>query len=402
MYKTEKRKFMAEDSVSKVKIMVVDDEVDLEPLVKQKFRRQIRDEVYDFVFAHNGLEALAKLIEYPEIGIILSDINMPEMDGLTLLMKLKELKNPGLKTVVVSAYGDMDNIRTAMNRGAFDFLTKPINFEDLEITINKTLDEIMQIRRGLEEHDQLISIQQDLQTAREIQQAILPKTFPPFPDRKDFDIFAAMNAAKEVGGDFYDFFMIDNDRIGFVIGDVSGKGVPAAIFMAVSRTIIRATGLKGMPTDECMNYVNNLLCSESVSSMFVTVFYGILNTATGELDYVNAGHNPPYLLNSTGFKSVELTKGTVLGGIEHFIYRSLKLHLAPGDILYLYTDGVTEAFNRQGELFGDERLEALLTANLKADHKEIIKTVLAAVAEYASGIPPSDDITMMAIRYYGR
>ncbi len=393
---------MVEDSVMKVKIMVVDDEVDLEPLVKQKFRRHIRDGVYDFIFAHNGLEALAKLIEYPEIGIILSDINMPEMDGLTLLMKLKELKNPGLKTVVVSAYGDMDNIRTAMNRGAFDFLTKPINFEDLEITINKTLDEIMQIRRGLEEHDQLISIQQDLQTAREIQQAILPKVFPPFPDRKDFDIFAAMNAAKEVGGDFYDFFMIDNDRIGFVIGDVSGKGVPAAIFMAVSRTIIRATGLKGMPTDECMNYVNNLLCSESVSSMFVTVFYGILNTATGELDYVNAGHNPPYLLNASGFKSVELTKGTVLGGIEHFNYKSLKLQLSPGDILYLYTDGVTEAFNRQGELFGDERLEALLSANLAADHKGIIKTVLSSVAEHASGIPPSDDITMMAIRYSGR
>ena len=393
---------MSEDSVSKVKIMVVDDEVDLEPLVKQKFRRQIRDEVYDFVFAHNGLEALAKLIEYPEIGIILSDINMPEMDGLTLLMKLKELKNPGLKTVVVSAYGDMDNIRTAMNRGAFDFLTKPINFEDLEITINKTLEEIMQIRRGLEEHDQLVSIQQDLQTAREIQQAILPKFFPPFPDRKDFDIFAAMNASKEVGGDFYDFFMIDNDRIGFVIGDVSGKGVPAAIFMAVSRTIIRATGLKGMPTDECMNYVNNLLCSESVSSMFVTVFYGILNTASGELDYVNAGHNPPYILNSSGFKIVELTRGTVLGGIEHFNYKSLKLQMEPGDILYLYTDGVTEAFNRLGELFGDDRLEALLSANLGADHKQLIKTIITSVAEYASGIPPSDDITMMAIKYEGR
>ncbi len=393
---------MGEDAVTKVKIMVVDDEVDLEPLVRQKFRRQIRDGVYDFVFAHNGLEALAKLIEYPEIGIILSDINMPEMDGLTLLMKLKELKNPGLKTVVVSAYGDMDNIRTAMNRGAFDFLTKPINFDDLEITINKTLDEIMQVRRGLEEHDQLISIQQDLQTAREIQQAILPKFFPPFPDRKDFDIYAAMNAAKEVGGDFFDFFMIDNDRIGFVIGDVSGKGVPAAIFMAVSRTIIRATGLKGMPTEECMNYVNNLLCSESVSSMFVTVFYGILNTATGELDYVNAGHNPPYVLNASGFKIVELTRGTVLGGIEHFNYKSLKLQLAPGDILYLYTDGVTEAFNRLGELFGDDRLEAIFSANLEADHKQLIKTILSSVAEHASGIPPSDDITMMAIRYQGR
>ena len=140
---------MNEELVTKVKIMVVDDEVDLEPLVRQKFRKQMRDGKYDFVFAYNGLEALSKLIEFPEIGIILSDINMPEMDGLTLLLKLKELKNPSLKTVVVSAYGDMDNIRTAMNRGAFDFLTKPINFEDLEITIDKTLGEILQIRKGL-------------------------------------------------------------------------------------------------------------------------------------------------------------------------------------------------------------------------------------------------------------
>ena len=393
---------MNEDLVTKVKIMVVDDEVDLEPLVRQKFRKQIRDSIYDFVFAHNGLEALTKLIEYPEIGIILSDINMPEMDGLTLLMKLKELKNPGLKTVVVSAYGDMDNIRTAMNRGAFDFLTKPINFDDLEITINKTMEEILQIRKTLEEHDQLISIQHDLQTAREIQQAILPKNFPPYPNRKDFDIFAAMNAAKEVGGDFYDFFMIDNDRIGFVIGDVSGKGVPAAIFMAVSRTIIRATGLKGIPADECMNYVNNLLCGESVASMFVTVFYGILDTSTGELEYVNAGHNPPYLLTASGLKTVELTKGTVLGGIEHFNYRSARMTIAPGDTLYLYTDGVTEAFNREGELYGDDRLEEQLKANLQTGQKELVSTILAEVAGFAAGFPPSDDITMMAIRYFGR
>jgi sigma-B regulation protein RsbU (phosphoserine phosphatase) len=393
---------MNEEKPKNVKILVVDDEVDLEPLVRQKFRRQIRDGIYDFVFAHNGLQALSKLIEFPEIGIILSDINMPEMDGLTLLLKLKELKNPGLKTVVVSAYGDMDNIRTAMNRGAFDFLTKPINFEDLEITINKTMEEIIQIRKTLEEHDQLISIQHDLQTAREIQQAILPKVFPPYPDRKDFDIYAAMHAAKEVGGDFYDFFMIDNDRIGFVIGDVSGKGVPAAIFMAVSRTIIRATGLKGMPADECMNYVNNLLCSESVSSMFVTVFYGILNTTTGELDYVNAGHNPPYLLNSSGIRTLELTKGTVLGGIEHFKYNSLKLQLSPGDTLFLYTDGVTEAFNRQGELFGEERLEKHLSGNPGSGHTEILKSTLNEVSAFADGFPASDDITLMAIRYFGR
>ena len=296
------------------KIMVVDDEVDLEPLIRQRFRHQIRDNVYRFVFAHNGLEALSRLIEHPDIAIILSDINMPEMDGLTLLLKLKELKNPSLKTVIVSAYGDMENIRTAMNRGAFDFLTKPINFNDLEITINKTLEEITLQRKAIIEHDQLISIQQDLNVAREIQQGILPKVFPPFPNRKDFDIFASMTAAREVGGDFFDFFLIDNDRLGFVIGDVSGKGVPASIFMAVSRTLIRATGMKGMPANECLYYVNNLLCTESVSNMFVTVFYGILNTKSGELEFSNAGHNPPFVLRRGGrCEKLESTGDIILG-----------------------------------------------------------------------------------------
>ncbi|MCK9421739.1 MAG: fused response regulator/phosphatase [Bacteroidales bacterium] len=390
---------MNERLLSSVKIMVVDDEVDLEPLVRQKFRRQIREGIYDFIFAHNGLEALAKLIEYPTIGVILSDINMPEMDGLTLLTKLKELKDPGLKTVIVSAYGDMENIRTAMNRGAFDFVTKPVNFEDLEITINKTLDEIMQIRRSLEEHDQLISIQQDLNTAREIQQAILPKKFPPFPNRTDFDIFASMVAAKEVGGDFYDFFLIDSDRLGFVIGDVSGKGVPAAIFMAVSRTLIRATGLKGIPTEECMNYVNNLLCNESVSCMFVTVFYGILNTVTGEVEYVNAGHNPPYILGADGIRKVEMTGGPILGCLEEICYLSKKTRLFPGERLFLFTDGITEAFNKEDQPFGEDRLEKFLTNNTAKSIEEVVKGISGAVNEFSVGIPQSDDITLLAIRF---
>ena len=393
---------MTEPDYKNVKIMVVDDEVDLEPLIRQKFRRQIRDGIYDFIFAHNGLEALTRLIEFPEIGIILSDINMPEMDGLTLLMKLKELKNPGLKTVIVSAYGDMENIRTAMNRGAFDFLTKPISFDDLEITINKTMDEIMQLRHSMEEHDQLVSIQQDLQTAHEIQQAILPKVFPPFPSRTDFDIYAAMIAAREVGGDFFDFFLIDNDRLGFVIGDVSGKGVPAAIFMAVSRTLIRATGLKGIPAEECMHYVNNLLCNESVSCMFVTVFYGILNTNTGKLEYVNAGHNPPYLLTSKGLKKVEMTGGTILGCIEDYQYKSRKITLAPGDRLFLYTDGVTEAFTKHNEAYGDERLESFLRQNQDYSIEELVKGVLKEVNDHSMGIPQSDDITLLSICYKGR
>jgi len=392
---------MDEQLMKNVKIMVVDDEVDLEPLIRQKFRRQIRDGVYDFVFAHHGLEALTKLIEQPEIGLILSDINMPEMDGLTLLTRLKELKNPVLKTVIVSAYGDMENIRTAMNRGAFDFLTKPISFDDLEITINKTLDEITMMRLNLQEHDELISIQQDLQTAREIQQAILPKTFPPFPERTEFSIFASMIAAKEVGGDFFDFFLIDNERLGFVIGDVSGKGVTAAIFMAVSRTLIRATGLKGISTEECMNYVNRLLCNESISCMFVTVFYGILNTTTGEVEYVNAGHNPPYILSGNQVRKVQMTAGTVLGCMEDFIYHSKKVQLIPGDLLFLFTDGVTEAFNIHEQLYGEERLENYLQTHVAHPIEEVVKESILDVTKFSSGMPQSDDITLLAIQFNG-
>jgi phosphoserine phosphatase RsbU/P len=382
-----------------VKILVVDDETDMEPMIRQKFRRHIRENTYNFEFASNGLEALEKVMEFPEIGIVLSDINMPEMDGLTLLNKLKDLNNPGLKTVMVSAYGDMDNIRTAMNRGAFDFITKPVNFDDLEITINKTLGEIRSVRQWLNEHDQLVSIQHDLNISREIQQAILPKRFPPFPEEPNFDIYASMVAAKEVGGDFYDFFLIDKNRLGFVIGDVSGKGISAALFMAVSRTLIRATGLKGDSVSECMGYVNNLLCKESVSSMFVTVFYGILNTQTGEVDYVNAGHNPPYLLSKNGISKVEMTDGLALGVLDDFSFESKKLQLKKGDQLLLYTDGVVEAIDLEENAYGEEKFENFLQENLKHPVETIIKKSFADVNDFVNGAPQSDDITLLGITF---
>jgi phosphoserine phosphatase RsbU/P len=392
---------MSQSLQTTVKILVVDDETDMEPMIRQKFRRHIRENTYDFEFASNGLEALEKIIEFPEIGIVLSDINMPEMDGLTLLNKLKELKNPGLKTVMVSAYGDMDNIRTAMNRGAFDFITKPVNFDDLEITINKTLGEIRSVRQWLNEHDQLVSIQNDLNISRDIQQAILPKKFPPFPDEPNFDIYASMVAAKEVGGDFYDFFLIDKNRLGFVIGDVSGKGISAALFMAVSRTLIRATGLKGDSVSECMEYVNNLLCKESVSSMFVTVFYGILNTQTGEVDYVNAGHNPPYLLSADGISKVEMTNGLALGVLDDFSFESKTLQLKNGDQLLLFTDGVVEAFDLEEKAYGEEKFENFLNENLNHPIETIIKKSFADVTDFVAGAPQSDDITLLGLTFKG-
>jgi len=383
-----------------IKIMLVDDEPDMEVLIRQNFRKQIREKKYEFVFAQNGLEALATLLEHPDTSIILSDINMPEMDGLTLLAKLNELKNPELKTVIVSAYGDMDNIRTAMNRGAFDFITKPINFEDLEITINKTIDHIEVLRHANEEHQQLVAIQHDLDIAKEIQHSILPKEFPPFPERKDFDLYAFMEAAKSIGGDFYDFFLIDDDHIGMVIADVSDKGIPAAIYMAVSRTIIRASAIKGITTSECLNYSNHLLCRESINSMFVTVFYGILNTKTGNFTYSNAGHNPPYIIKKDGtLKALEITGDVVMGIMEDFNYQSRSIQIDPGDGLFLYTDGVTEAMNINWELYDEERLEKILAGMGDETPKGIINAVNASLNEFIGEANQSDDITMLALRY---
>ena len=266
-----------------IKILSVDDEQDLEALLTQYFRRKIRRSEYEFTFAHDGVEALRILLEHPDFDIILSDINMPEMDGLTLLAKINEMRNPALKCIIVSAYGDMENIRNAMNHGAFDFATKPIDMEDLERTIQKAVEEIAFVKRAQAEHHALEEIQYDLNVAREIQRSILPDRFPAFPDYTRFDIYATMEAAKTVGGDFYDFFLVDENHLGFTIADVSDKGVPAAIFMAISRTVIRATALSQLSPGACMARSNELLCRESVNGMFVTAFYAILNVHTGDV-----------------------------------------------------------------------------------------------------------------------
>ena len=383
-----------------VKILSVDDETDLELLLTQFFRRQIRKGEYEFFFAHNGLEALQVLLKHPDIAIILSDINMPEMDGLTLLTKINEMRIPSLKCIMVSAYGDMDNIRHAMNNGAFDFATKPIDLDDLQITIDKAVEQIEYIRSAQKEHAQLVDIQSDLSVAREIQQAILPRTFElGMPDAASVDIFASMHAAKDVGGDFYDFFPIDDHRMGFTIADVSGKGVPAAIFMAVSRTLIKATGLRDMGSNECMRTVNDILCGESVGSMFVTVFYGIYDLKTGLVDFTNAGHNPPYILHADGtVKMVKSDCNLVLGALEGIEFKNGSLQLEPGDALVMYTDGVTEAENKVQAQFENSRLEAVLAEMKGSSSKQIVDTVNAKVKEFSDGAPQSDDITQLVIR----
>ena len=384
-----------------VKILSVDDELDLEILLTQYFRRKIRKGEYEFSFAHNGLEALKMMLEKKDFDIILSDINMPEMDGITLLTKINEMRNPALKCIMVSAYGDMGNIRSAMNNGAFDFATKPIDLDDLSRTIEKAIEEIEFVRKSQQEHTQLVSIKSDLAVAGEIQQAILPQRFPPIEEMADMvDLFATMTPAKEVGGDFFDFFKIDEKRLGFVIADVSGKGVPASIFMAVSRTLLRATGMRGIDTNECLNYVNNMLCHESIDSMFVTVFYGIYNTETGLVEYTKAGHTPPYVVRADGtVDALPMSENIVAGMFDDFTFTQSTLQLDKGDMLVLFTDGVTEAFNTSGEMFDEKGLETTLENKGagKSSH-DICQEILKDVNDFSGKEPQSDDITLMAIR----
>lgn len=369
--------------------------------ITQYFRRQIRKGEYEFAFAHNGLEALQKLLETPDFDIILSDINMPEMDGLTLLAKVNELKNPAMKCIMVSAYGDMDNIRSAMNKGAFDFATKPIDLDDLSRTIEKAIEQVRYIRESQQEHNQLESIKNDLAIAGEIQQTILPRSFPPFPELTEVvDIYASMTPAKDVGGDFYDFFQIDDERIGLVIADVSGKGVPASLFMAVSRTLLRATALRGVSSAECLTYANKLLCKESLDSMFVTVFYGIYHYKTGMMDYTNAGHNPPYLLR--GGRTVEclpVASNFVVGVFDDIEFESNTLTFGIGDTLLLYTDGVTEAFNDKREQFSESNLQDILASmHESSSAKEVVTSVLQSVKTFSGDYPQSDDITLLSLQ----
>jgi sigma-B regulation protein RsbU (phosphoserine phosphatase) len=388
--------FTSPDDDAPIQILVVDDEPELELLIRQKFRRQIRANEWTFVFAGNGREALDVLRDNPTLSLVLTDINMPHMDGLTLLSHIGELKRP-IKTVVVSAYGDLSNIRVAMNRGAFDFVTKPIDFQDLEVTVQKTHKELQAYYKATEAQRQLVSLQKEFEVARRIQEAILPLSFP---KRDDVDLYAFMTTAREVGGTFYDYFDVGANRIGFLIGDVVGKGVPAALFMAMSQTFLKGIALEGQDPGACLTTMNHLLFPEGFPDLYVTVFYGLLDTRSGELAFCNAGHPPPYVLRS-GEQVAPLEGGDtapIWQSRDHrFTTRTTTLQ--PGEGLLLYTQGVTGAVDEHGHPYSAERLATLLRQNHDDAPAELIRSVVRGVMQHAEDL--QNDLTVLALRYLG-
>ncbi|AMK10720.1 SpoIIE family protein phosphatase [Pseudodesulfovibrio indicus] len=246
-------------------------------------------------------------------------------------------------------------------------------------------------------------IESELRIAREIQMGILPKLFPAFPDRKEFEVFASIEPAKEVGGDLYDFFFVDEKHFCFLVGDVSGKGVPAAFFMAVTKTLLKVVAERGLDPGEILTKVNADLASENESCMFVTLFLAIMNIETGETRYANAGHNPPIYLPCGGKPEWIPPLGEPVAGImDTMVYTTKTMTLRPGDIVFIYTDGVTEAMDPEKTLFSEDRLLGLLTKDDEPFAPKLVKDVAAAIKEFARGAEQSDDITMLAMQFMGQ
>lgn len=245
-------------------------------------------------------------------------------------------------------------------------------------------------------------IESELRIARDIQMGILPKLFPAFPEHDEFDVFASIEPAKEVGGDLYDFFFLDDRHFCFLVGDVSDKGVPAAFFMAVTKTLLKAVAPQSSGPAEILEKVNEDLAEENDSCMFVTLFLGILDIGTGEVRYANAGHNPPLLLQGDGAQFVPPLNEPMAGAMPGMRYTEQSMVLGAGDVLFLYTDGVTEAMNHDRELFSEKRLTDLL-ARARTDGVEgIVGLVDRAIKDFARGAVQSDDITMLALKFTGK
>ena len=263
----------------------------------------------------------------------------------------------------------------------------------------RTLEYVDQVKRVTAEKERIGA---ELSLATQIQASMLPHIFPAFPDRSEFDIFASMDPAKEVGGDFYDYFLIDDDHLCMVIADVSGKGVPAALFMMASKIILQSVAMMGLSPAGILQRTNEAICSNNEAQMFVTVWLGILELSTGKLTAANAGHEFPAIRKPNGeFELFKDKHGFVIGGMEGVRYREYELQLEPGSKLFVYTDGVAEATNKDNELFGTERMIDALNTDPQAAPQEILKNVRASVDGFVKEAEQFDDLTMLCVEYKG-
>lgn len=284
-------------------------------------------------------------------------------------------------------------------------LDKPEEFANLATSFNKMTKDIkkyiMNLNIAKMEKEKMES---ELAIAKSIQYSVLPNVFPPYPDYSEFDIYATMDTAKEVGGDFYDFFFVDPNHLMFLIADVSGKGIPAALFMMTTKTLIKNLAKTNLSPQELMNKINRKICKTNEQGFFITIFVGILELSSGKLICINGGHNPPLIRKNDGsFEYFKCKSNLVLGAMNDFRYESCETKLNRGDSIFLYTDGITEATNLKGEMYGEERLSKVLNFARVEDNyvEEILKAVKNDVEVFSNGAELFDDMTMLILQYNG-
>lgn len=324
-------------------------------------------------------------------------IHKQKIRGFILIIAAMTLMSCGLGVIVFSMLSAIKKIKKRLKLiGTGEFPEKPLVLKS-DDEMSEVAQSINEMVESLREKDRIAT---ELTLATDIQAHMLPSIFPPFPEHDEFDIYATMEPAKEVGGDFYDFFMLDDKTIAVVVADVSGKGVPAALFMVITKTLIKNHMQSGMTPAEVFTKVNQMLCEGNEAGLFVTAWIGVLDLETGKLTYVNAGHNPPLLkLGDGGFEYLRSHHGFVLAGMEGLRYKQSELIMKPGDRLFLYTDGVTETTNTQKELYGEQRLEDFLNKHADSNTENILHELRRDIDIFEGDAQQFDDITMLILDY---
>ena len=303
------------------------------------------------------------------------------------------------------------NIRLYQETKDSETVVKNLKRVDSRNEIGQLRDDVIGLTGEMEQYIHQIEettaaeerIKSELDTARGIQAAMMPCIFPPFPDRHEFSIYASMEPARAIGGDFYDFFMIDDDHMGIVMADVSGKGIPAALFMMASKIIIQSCAMIEESPAEVLIRANNMICSNNQNDMFVTVWTGIINLSTGRVMAANAGHEYPVIKRAGGeFELLKDRHGFVVGGMEGMIYQDYEIFMEPGDQLFLYTDGLPEAKNDEDEMFGTDRMIEALNQDTSLKPEGVLSSVRAAVDDFVKDAEQFDDLTMLCLEYQGQ
>jgi len=351
--------------------------------------------------AINGQMAL-KIAEKQPPDLVLLDVMMPGMDGHEVCRRLKA--NPVTRDVPVIFLTAMDQTSDeaqGFNLGAADYIAKPVNPPILEarvrthLALKESMDELQKAYGIIK--SQKDRMEEELNIGRNIQMSMLPLEFPAFPERDEFSVHALLKPAREVGGDFYDFFFISPNEICLVVGDVSGKGVPAALFMAVTKTMIKTRAMDDPSPASIVTRVNDEMSEDNPSSMFVTLFIIICDVTTGECRFTNAGHNPPYIQRKSGRQEIlDQRHGPIIGAMEGLAYREDRVQLQAGDQLFVFTDGVTEAMDPDGGFYDESRLEDFLRKSKHGSVEELVNDSLNSVETFAAAADQFDDITLLA------